>query len=110
MIFDPLPHFVFPMQAPAILGRRETAVNESLAQVKVALMMECLSEDLEHVLQDTAPNPLLKAPMAGLVRRIALGKVSARSPSAQDPEYSVEHCAVLPPGATATVLAAPQCR
>ena len=47
--------------------------------------------------------PLLKAAMAGLVGRVAVGQVVPRSASAQNPKNAVQHRARLAPGPTATI-------
>jgi hypothetical protein len=90
----------------ALLGRRENAVNERFPQVKVAFVVERFGEDMEHVFQNSAPNPPLKAPMAGPMRRIAIWQVRPCCACPQDPQDSVEHSAVLFPRAPTTVLAA----
>lgn len=49
---------------------------------------------------------MLKAAMACLVGGIAVGKIGPGSACPQDPQGSVEHSAVLFPGAPTTVLTA----
>ena len=51
-------------------------------------------------------DPLLKPPVAGLIRRIAVRQVSPRCPGPQDPQDAIEHGTVLPPRAPSTVFAA----
>lgn len=47
--------------------------------------------------------PLLKAAMAGLVGRVAVGQIVPRSAGAQNPEDAVQHGSRLAPGPTATI-------
>ena len=47
--------------------------------------------------------PLLKAAMAGLIGRIAVGQIVPRSAGAQNPEDSVQHGSRIAPGPTATI-------
>jgi hypothetical protein len=81
----PLATFRLPDTGPALLRGRETAVNEGLPQVKAALVVERLGNDGEDVLQHSGLNPLLKTPMAGLVRGVAVWQVRPRGPCPQDP-------------------------
>jgi len=67
-----------------------------LLHVKVALVVECLGNDTEDVLQHSAPNPFLKTPMAGLVRRVAVWQLRPWGAGPQDPQDAIEHCASVP--------------
>jgi hypothetical protein len=49
--------------------------------------------------------PLLKAAMAGLIGRIAVGQIVPRSAGAQDPQNSVQHGSRIAPRPTSTVEA-----
>ena len=104
----PLAAFRLADAEPSLLGGCETAVNECLPQVKVTLIMERLSDDGEDVLQHSGPNPLLKTPMAGLVRRVAVWQVRLGSAGPQDPQDAIEHRTVLLPRTPSTVCAAHQ--
>src|SRR6476620_8229181 len=73
--FRPLAAFRLPDTVPSLLGGCKSAVNECLLHVKVALVVERLGNEGEDVLQHSGPNPLLKTPMAGLVRRVAVWQV-----------------------------------
>ena len=70
--------------------------------------MECLGEDFEDAPQHAGADPLLKPPVAGLIRRIAVRQVGPRGAGPQDPQDAIEHGAVLPPRAPSTVFAARQ--
>jgi hypothetical protein len=107
-VLRPLAAFRLADTEPSLLGGRETAVNECLLQVKVTLVVERLGDDGEDVLQHSGPNPLLKTPMAGLVRRVAVWQVRPRGAGPQDPQDAIEHGTVLPPRAPSTVFAARQ--
>ena len=91
-----------------LLGRREAPVDERFMQIQIAFVVECLGEDLEDAPQHARADPLLKPPVAGLIRRIAVRQVGPRGPGPQDPQDAIEHGAVLPPRAPSTVFAAPQ--
>ena len=47
--------------------------------------------------------PLLKAPMAGLIGRIAVGQIVPRSARAQNPKNTVQHGLRIAPRPTSTV-------
>jgi hypothetical protein len=68
-----------------------------LLQVKVTLVVERLGDAGEDVLQETAPNPLLKASMAALIPRLAVWAFRRECARPQDPEDSVEQSTVLGP-------------
>lgn len=88
------------------LGWREAPVDEGLMQIQTAFVVECLGEDMEDVPQNTPADPLLKPPVAGLIRRIAVRQVGPRGSGPQDPQDAIEYGAVLPPRAASTVFAA----
>ena len=58
--------------------------------------------------QHAGADPLLKPPVAGLIRRIAVRQVGPRGAGPQDPQDAIEHGTVLPPRAPSTVFAARQ--
>src|SRR4029453_10004611 len=66
---------------------------------------EGAGEDFEDGPQHAGADPLLKPPVAGLVRRIARWQVRPWSAGPQDPEDPIQHSAVLSPGAPSTVVA-----
>ncbi len=103
MIFDPFPRFVFPTRAPSFLAGAKLP-SMKLLQVKMPFVVQCLSEDRENDPQRAGANPMLKAAMARLVRGIAVEKIGPGSACPQDPQDFVEHCAVLFPGASTTIL------
>jgi hypothetical protein len=74
----------------------------------MAFVMECLGEGFEDAPQHAGADPLLKPPVAGLMRRIAGRQVRPWGAGPQDPEDAFKNRAVLPPGAPSTVTAARQ--
>jgi hypothetical protein len=93
---------------PTALGRREAPVDERFMQIQIAFVVECLGEDLEDAPQNTRPDPLLKPPVAGLIRRIAVWPVGPRGPGSSRSTGAIDDGAVLPPRAPSTVFAARQ--
>jgi hypothetical protein len=55
------------------------------------LVVQCVSEDFEDAPQHADADPLLKPPVAGLMRRIAIRQVGPRCSSPQDPQDAIEH-------------------
>ena len=108
MIFDPLPAFRLAHAGASLLGWREAPVDERFLQIQIAFVVECLGEDFEDAPQHAGADPLLKPPVAGLIRRIAVRQVGPRSAGPQDPQDAIEHRTVLPPRAPSTVFAARQ--
>ena len=72
----------------------------------MAFVVECLGEDFEDTPQHAGTDPLLKAAVAGLIRRIVVRQVSPRCSRSQNPQDAVEHRTVLPPRALSAVCAA----
>ncbi len=72
MIFVPLPRLVFPTHSP-FFGQHERAVYVALREVYLPALFEVLGQSFEYSAQNSFFDPLLKAPMAGLVGRIAFG-------------------------------------
>jgi hypothetical protein len=58
------------------------------------------------VSEDAGLNPVLEAPMTGLVGRIVVGQILPASAGAQHPEDALQHAALVAPGAAAAVGAA----
>src|SRR6516164_8901480 len=75
-----------PDAASSLLGAREAAINECLLHIEVTFVVKHLGKDGEDVFQHAAPHPLLKSPMAGLVRRVAVWQLRPRSAGSQDPQ------------------------
>jgi hypothetical protein len=65
--------------------------------------VEILGQRFQHGAERAALNPALKAPMARLIRRIAVGQVFPRRARAQDPEDPIEHVAGIAPRAAAPI-------
>ncbi len=53
---------------------------------------------MKDLVQHALLGPLLEAPVAGLVGRVALGQVAPGCSGAQDPKYAVEDVAGVSPG------------
>jgi hypothetical protein len=69
----------------------------------LAPVAQILGESLQDVAQQPGAAPVLKAPMAGLVRRIASRQVVPRGARAQDPEGPIERGPRVGPRATAPI-------
>src|SRR6185437_13335181 len=67
--------------------------------------MGSLRQTPQHFLQPALSNPLLEAPMAGLVRRIPLRHLAPARPAPQHPQHTVEYPARVLPRSPAAVLA-----
>ena len=72
--------------------------------------MESLGEDLENASQGTRAHPLLKPPVARLIRGIPVREVGPWGAGPEDPQDAVEHRTLLPPRAPSAVCAARQLR
>jgi hypothetical protein len=67
---------------------------------------QILAQRLDDVTHDARPGPLLKPPMAGLVWRVALWKVSPGHARTQNIQNAVEHLPAISPRPAAAILAA----
>jgi hypothetical protein len=67
----PLAAFRLAHACASPLGGREAAINERFLQIQIAFVVEGLREDFEDGPQRAGADPLLKPPVAGLMRRIA---------------------------------------
>jgi hypothetical protein len=56
-----------------LLSWREAPVDERFLQIQIAFVVERLREDFEDGPQQAGADPVLKSPVAGLIRRIAVG-------------------------------------
>jgi hypothetical protein len=68
--FDPLPRLVLPHRSASVLGGREAAVDERFLQIQMAFVVERLRENFEEAPKQGGADPVLKSPVAGLIRRI----------------------------------------
>jgi hypothetical protein len=87
----------------SLLRWREAPVDERFLQIQIAFVVERLREDFEDGPQQAGADPVLKSPMAGLIRGIAVGQVGPGRSGPQDPEDAIEHRAVRSPRAPSTV-------
>jgi len=96
----PLAAFRFADASASLLGWREAPIDERFLQIQIALVAQCLSEDFEDAPQHADADPLLKPPVAGLIRRIAIRQVGPRcfGPA----RIIVSHWTLLPARASAS--------
>jgi hypothetical protein len=67
-------------------------------------LFEVLGQGFEHPAKDPFLYPLLKAAMAGLVGRVAFGKILPGRSGAQYPEDAIQDVAWVPPGSASPVF------
>lgn len=67
--------------------------------------MKMVSQQAQRLHQLALSNPLLKAPMAGLIGRILRWHLGSLCTAAQYPQNAIEHGPCLVPGAAAIILA-----
>jgi hypothetical protein len=82
---------------------RVRGVNEGLGEIEFPAVAQIRSEPLEQPIQAAAALPLLKPPMAGLVRRVTRREIGPRRAGAQHPQHAVEYGAGIGPGAAASI-------
>jgi len=80
------------------------AVDECLGEVELAPLLKVASEREQNLIEHAFALPLLKTPMASLIRRIAPRQIRPRRARSQNPEYAVQHVARIAPR-TATLRA-----
>jgi len=102
MILVPLPRFVGPTARP-LFCRGEAAIDERLADINAAAFKEVFGQLLNDAFKNPCSHPLLEAPMAGLIRRIALRNVLPRRSGAKHPQDAVEHLAGMALRATTSL-------
>jgi hypothetical protein len=73
-------------------------------------LLEVLGQGFEHPAKDPFLDPSLKAAMAGLVGRVAFGKVLPGRSGAQYPEDAVQDIAWVPPGSASAVFSSRRIR
>src|SRR5262245_23035908 len=66
------------------LGLREAPAYECFLQIQITFVVERPREDFEDAPQHSGTDPLLKPPVAGLIRGIAVRQVCPRSSGPQD--------------------------
>ena len=71
--FRPLAALGLAHGSASVLGGREASVDERFLQIQIAFVVERLREDFEDGPQQAGADPVLKSPVAGLIRRIAVG-------------------------------------
>jgi hypothetical protein len=80
-----------------LFRRGEGRVDEGLTEIDFSAIAEIFSEPLEQAVEATRSLPLLKAAMAGLIRRIAPRQIVPRRAGAQHPQHAVEDGARIAP-------------
>jgi hypothetical protein len=83
----------------------ERSVDEGFLQIERATGQQVCGPGVQNPLQTAFSDPLLEAPMAGLVRRIFAGQILPAGSGAQNPEHTVEHGAGLAPRPTPSIAA-----
>jgi len=83
----------------------EGSVDESLFQIESAAGQQIFGQGAQNPLQTAFSDPLVEAPMAGLVRWIFAGQVLPASSGAENPEHTVEHGAGIAPRPTPSIAA-----
>jgi hypothetical protein len=86
--------------------RHERAVDEPFGEVAPAERDQIRGQAMGDVGEDAGLDPVLEAPMTGLVGRIVVRQVLPAGAGAQDPEDALQHAALVAPGAAAAVGAA----
>src|SRR5215813_7447599 len=76
----------FPHSRPSF-RHDACAVDETLREVESSALLEIGSQSFEDGLEHPLAHPALIAPMAGLVRRIALRQVGPLRPCPRDPQH-----------------------
>jgi hypothetical protein len=83
--------------------RGEGRIDEGFTQIDLPAVAEIFGEALQEPIESAAALPLLKAAVAGLVRRVALRQIRPRGAGAQDPQHAVEHGARIGPRPATTI-------
>ena len=73
------------------------AVDEAFAEVEAAPLSQVLGQPVQHSLDHSRRDPLLKSSVARLVWRITLGQVLPGRACSEDPEDSVQNVPRIPP-------------
>ena len=86
-----------------LFRRGEGRIDEGFGEIDLAAVAQIFGETLQEPVQPAAALPLLKAPMARLIRWVARRQVVPRGPSAQYPEHAVQHGARIGPRTAPTI-------
>jgi len=89
-----------PLFRPGVGG-----VDEGLSEIDFPAVPQILGEPLEQAIQSAALLPLLKPPVARLVRRIAGRQIGPRRAGAQHPQHAVQHGTCIRPRSPAAIRA-----
>jgi hypothetical protein len=103
MIFAPLLRLVFPTHVP-LFGYDERAVYVALCEVCMSTLFKVFCQGFEYAAKNPILDPSLEATVAGLVGRVALGKVFPRRSSTQYPQDGVENISGISPGSASAVF------
>ena len=90
-----------PLFRPGVGG-----IDEGFGEVDLPAVPEIRGEALEEAIEAATLLPLLKPPVARLVRGIAGRQIGPRGASAQDPEHAVEYGARIGPRSPAAIRSA----
>jgi hypothetical protein len=104
MIFvPPCPAWSF-RRAPPFFGYHEGGVYVAFREVYLPTPFEVFGQSFEYRREDPSFDPLLEAPMTGLIGWVAFGKVLPGRSGAQYPEDAVQDVARIPPGSASPVF------
>lgn len=106
MILVPLPRLVLPTPRPPFCGG-EGALNEGLADIKAAPRAKILGEGLQDPSHHTRADPLLRAAMTRLIRRIMVRQIAQGAPGAQNIQYVVQDVPLGQPRSAAPARGVP---
>ena len=67
------------------------AIDERLGEVELSASLQIFSERVENALERAVAHPVLKSPMARLIRRVSRRQIFPRRSGTQNPEHAVKH-------------------
>lgn len=89
---------------PSFFRRCEGRVDEGLPKVETTSRPQIRRQRLEDAFYDAGASPPLEPAMAGLVGRIALGKICPRGVRSQYPQDAVQYRSAIFPWAAAAIF------
>jgi hypothetical protein len=91
---------------PPFFGRDEGGVYVALREVYISPLFEVFGQRFEHAREYPFFDPPLKAAVAGLVGRVAFGKVLPGRSGAQYPQDAIENVPRISPGSASAIFPA----
>jgi hypothetical protein len=104
MILTPFPRRVGPISSPPPFAEANVASMKHFRLVDRAFLAQCIRKIREHLAQNFLAAPLLKAPMHGLLVRVALREHVPLRASVQDPQHRFQNSARRDRFATGTTV------